>query len=273
MIGCECAGIIRRLGPGVTGFQVGDRVVTQTNGTYVNHLQVDVARVHIIPDSMTFEDAATIPLVYLTAIHSLYHIANLQEGQYVLIHSAGGGVGIAAIQLAQHKKCDRTDTEILSWQVFVTVSTNEKRKLLASQFNIPTNRMFSSRNTKFAEEIRRETNGLGIDIILNSLVGELLDESWRLTADGGVMVEIGKRDIVDRNMLSMEPFDRNCSFRAVDLSYVEQISNALTGNFANGLLKEVFKLVEDGHIGPRHYISRRPSIRRSLLYPAWPTYG
>lgn len=91
--------------------------------------------------------------------------------------------------------------------------------------------MFSSRDTKFAEEIRRETNGRGIDVILNSLIGELLDESWRLTADGGTMVEIGKRDIVDRNSLSMEPFDRNCSFRAIDLSYVNHISHGLTGKY------------------------------------------
>ncbi|KAI4865388.1 hypothetical protein F4820DRAFT_469755 [Hypoxylon rubiginosum] len=244
MIGCECAGFIRRLGTGVTGFNVGDRVVAQTNGTYVNHLQVVSDRVHVIPDSMSFEDATTIPLVYLTAIYSLYHLANLQEGQSVLIHSAAGGVGMAAIQLAQHKKCD----------VFVTVSTDEKRRLLASQFNIPANRMFSSRNTKFAEEIRRETNGRGVDVILNSLVGELLDESWRLTADGGVMVEIGKRDIVDRNTLAMEPFDRNCSFRAIDLSYVKQISDSLTGR----LLREVFELVKDGHVGPIHPITTFP---------------
>jgi NADPH:quinone reductase-like Zn-dependent oxidoreductase len=113
------------------------------------------------------------------------------------------------------------------------VGTDEKRTLLASQFNIPANRMFSSRNTKFAEEIRRETYGRGIDVILNSLVGELLDESWRLTADGGIMVEIGKRDIVDRNTLAMEPFDRNCSFRAIDLSYVKQISDTLTGQYVS----------------------------------------
>ncbi|CAJ2514330.1 Uu.00g024490.m01.CDS01 [Anthostomella pinea] len=244
MIGCECSGYIRRVGPGVTGFKVGDRVVAQTNGTYVNHLQVVSDRVHVIPDSMGFEDAATIPLVYLTAIYSLYHLGNLQEGQSVLIHSAAGGVGMAAIQLAQYKKCD----------VFVTVSTDDKRALLASQFNIPANRMFSSRNTKFAEQIRRETRGRGVDVILNSLIGELLDESWRLTADGGVMVEIGKRDIVDRNTLAMEPFDRNCSFRAVDLSYVKQISDSLTGK----LLREVFDLVRGGHVGPIHPVTTFP---------------
>ncbi|QKX62342.1 uncharacterized protein TRUGW13939_09501 [Talaromyces rugulosus] len=259
MIGCECAGYIRRLGPGVTGFKIGDRVVAQTNGTYVNHLQVVTDRVHAIPDWMSFQDAATIPLVYLTAIYSLYHLANLQEGQTVLIHSAAGGVGMAAIQLAQYKKCDvcidsvysSTKTKIINLQIkptqiYVTVSTDEKRKLLASQFNIPANRMFSSRNSKFAEEIRRETNGRGIAVILNSLVGELLDESWRLTADGGIMVEIGKRDIVDRNTLAMEPFDRNCSFRAVDLSYVRHFGDELTAR----LLKEVFGLVNNGHVGP-----------------------
>lgn len=89
--------------------------------------------------------------------------------------------------------------------------------------------MFNSRNIKFAADIRRETGGRGVDVILNSLIGELLDESWRLTADGGIMVEIGKRDIVDRNTLAMEPFDRNCSFRAVDLSYTKEITNELIG--------------------------------------------
>ncbi|KAI0855715.1 hypothetical protein F4860DRAFT_519615 [Xylaria cubensis] len=244
MIGCECSGYVRRVGAGATGFKVGDRVVAQTNGTYANHLQVVSDRVHAIPDSMSFEEAASIPLVYLTAIYSLYHLGNLQEGQSVLIHSAAGGVGMAAIQLALHKKCD----------VFVTVGTDEKRALLASQFKIPENRMFSSRNTKFAEEIRRETDGRGIDVILNSLVGELLDETWRLTADGGVMVEIGKRDIVDRNSLAMEPFDRNCSFRAIDLSYVKQISDSLTGR----LLKEIFDLVDAGHIRPINPITIFP---------------
>lgn len=136
-------------------------------------------------------------------------------------------------------------------QVFVTVGTDDKREFLAKNFGIPQNRMFSSRNTTFAEAIRRETNGRGIDVILNSLIGELLDESWRLTADGGIMVEIGKRDIVDRNTLAMEPFDRNCSFRAVDLSYTKEITNDLIGK----LLVEIFDLVRGGHVGPIHPIT------------------
>lgn len=127
----------------------------------------------------------------------------------------------------------------------MTVSSEEKRKYLADTFGIPSNRMFSSRNTRFAEQIRRETGGRGIDVILNSLIGELLDESWRLTADGGVMVEIGKRDIVDRNTLAMEPFDRNCSFRAVDLSYTREISDQLIGRYAATLLFIYFSFEPD----------------------------
>lgn len=77
----------------------------------------------------------------------------------------------------------------------------------------------------------RETGNRGVDCIINSLIGELLDASWRIVADGGTMVEIGKRDIVDRNNLSMEPFDRNCSFRAVDMSYTQNITDTLVARF------------------------------------------
>ncbi|KAI1375608.1 hypothetical protein F4677DRAFT_112302 [Hypoxylon crocopeplum] len=240
MIGCECSGVVKRLGAGVTKFQVGDRVAVMRSGTYANRLQAPVERTHGIPSWMSFEDAATIPLVYMTALYSMFHLGNLKQGKSVLIHSAAGGVGLAAIQLAQYKKAE----------VFVTVGTDEKRDFLAANFSIPQNRMFSSRNTKFAEEIMRETGGRGVDVILNSLTGELLDASWRICADGGNMIEIGKRDIVDRNTLAMEPFDRNCSFRAIDLSYTKHVKDT----FVEELLAEIFDLVEAGHIKAIHPI-------------------
>lgn len=109
----------------------------------------------------------------------------------------------------------------------MTVGTEEKRQFLESNYGIPRSHMFSSRNTKFADELMKATNGRGVNVIINSLIGELLDASWRILADGGNMVEIGKRDIVDRNTLSMEPFDRNCSFRAVDFSYTKDIRDSL----------------------------------------------
>ncbi|KAH6886253.1 hypothetical protein B0T10DRAFT_516260 [Thelonectria olida] len=240
-IGYEAAGVVKRLGPGVTKFKEGDRVCFLNSGSYANRLQVTVERTHVIPDWMSFEDAATIPSVYLCSIYSLYDIANLKEGQSVLIHSASGGVGIASIQLAQYKKAE----------IFVTVGTEEKRQFLEENYGIPRSRMFSSRNTKFAKEIMSATNGKGVDVIINSLTGDLLDASWRIIADGGTMVEIGKKDIVDRNSLSMEPFDRNASFRAMDFSYTQDIRDPLIDR----LLDEIFVLVDGGHIKPIHPIT------------------
>ncbi|KAF1739695.1 Compactin diketide synthase mokB [Beauveria bassiana] len=235
-LGYEAAGVVKRLGPGVTKFKVGDRVCFLNNGSYANRLQVPYQRAHVFPDNISFEEAATIPSVYLASIYSLYHLGNLRSGQTVLIHSATGGVGISAIQLAQHKGAE----------VFVTAGTEEKREFLEKNYGIAKDHIFSSRNTDFAAAIKKQTDGRGVDVVLNSLIGELLDESWRITADGGTFVEIGKKDIVDRNSLSMEPFDRNCSFRAMDFSYTKDISLPLIER----LLDEIFDLVNAGHVKP-----------------------
>ncbi|KAI0854612.1 hypothetical protein F4860DRAFT_522968 [Xylaria cubensis] len=235
-IGVECSGVVRRLGRDVAKFNIGDRVCMLKFGTYANRVRVPVERCHIIPESMTFEEAATIPSVYLCSLYAMYHLGNLQEGQSVLIHSAAGGVGIACIQLALHRKV----------KIFVTVGTPEKRQFLEKEYGISQDRMFSSRTTEFAASIMEATGGRGVDVIINSLTGELLDASWRLMADGGTMVEIGKRDILDRNTLAMEPFDRNCSFRAVDMSYAKHMNNHLVAN----LFDELFALIETGCIKP-----------------------
>lgn len=217
LLGLEGSGVVRRVGKGVSKFRVGDRIAFLKNGTFANKIQCPVERAHHIPSCMSFKDAATIPLVYLTCMYSLMDIGRLSKGQSVLIHSAAGGVGLASIQLAQW----------IGAEIFVTVGTEEKRQFLHEKHNIPFEQMFSSRSVDFAREIMAATDDKGIDVILNSLTGELLDESWRICADGGKMVEIGKRDIVDRNFLAMEPFDRNCSFHAIDFSYSKQIKDPL----------------------------------------------
>ncbi|KAI0181289.1 hypothetical protein GGR52DRAFT_583703 [Hypoxylon sp. FL1284] len=235
-LGAECAGVIRRLGPGVDKFTTGDRVCAFHFGTFANRVRVPVDRCHIIPAAMTFEEAATIPLVYLCSLYAMYHLGGLREGQSVLIHSAAGGVGIACIELALHKKAE----------IFVTVGTEEKRQFLNKTYGISPSHTFSSRNAQFAAGIMKATNGRGVDVIINSLAGELLDASWRILADGGNMVEIGKKDILDRNTLSMEPFDRNCSFRALDLSYVRHVKDQLISS----LFDELFVLFNAGVIKP-----------------------
>jgi hypothetical protein len=101
-LGGEASGVIRRIGSDVTGFNVGDRVVVVGKGNFANRVQTTAERIHKIPDWMSFEEAATLCVVYLTAIYSLFDMANLAPGMRILIHSAAGGVGIAAIQLARY---------------------------------------------------------------------------------------------------------------------------------------------------------------------------
>ncbi|KAL2126805.1 hypothetical protein VTI74DRAFT_212 [Chaetomium olivicolor] len=240
-LGHEAAGVVRRVGEGVAGYAVGHRVVVFGKGCFANRVRTTPARIHRIPDEMSFEEAATMSVVYLTSIYSLLEQGNLSAGKRVLIHSAAGGVGIAAIQLAKY----------VGAEVFATVGTPEKREFLKSTFGLPDDRIFNSRNTDFGDKILAATEGKGVDVVLNSLTGDMLDESFRILRDGGIMVEIGKRDILDRNNLAMTPFDRNISFRAVDLS-PERASDELVAS----LFSKLFALVEGGHIKPINPIHR-----------------
>ncbi|RAL12642.1 polyketide synthase fmaB [Aspergillus homomorphus CBS 101889] len=242
LLGLEGAGIVRRVGSGLSPDLVGSRMVFIIKGALANRIQVPISYTHEIPASMSFEEASSMPVVYSTAIYSLFNIGNLQKGQTVLIHSAAGGVGIACIQLALYAGAE----------IYVTVGTDEKRRYLHETFGIPFERMFTSRSTSFAGDIMKATNGQGIDVIVNSLTGELLDATWRICADGGTMVEIGKRDIVERNYLSMEPFDRGCSYRAVDLSHAKIMRDGV--HFK--LMKRIFELINGGHITPITRITR-----------------
>ncbi|KAI1178918.1 PKSKA1 [Nemania sp. FL0916] len=235
MLGGEASGIITKISPNVKGLQVGQRVVVFSRGCFANRVHTTPGRVHKIPDHMSFEEAATLSVVYLTGIYSLFDLAGISSGQRVLIHSAAGGVGIAAIQLAQYAGAD----------IFVTVGTPEKRRYLQEAFGIQHDRIFNSRNVDFASQIMAITDGHGIDIVLNSLTGDMLDESFRILADGGTMIEIGKRDILDRNSLAMEPFDRNISFRSVDMSH-----ERTPDHMVSRLMAKLFELIDAGHVKP-----------------------
>ncbi|KAJ6023925.1 Acyl transferase/acyl hydrolase/lysophospholipase [Penicillium herquei] len=235
LLGGEGAGIITRIAPDVKGFKLGQRVAFFQKGSFANRIITTTQRVYPIPDSMSFEEASTIPCVFMTSMYGLYRLAHLKKGDRVLIHSATGGVGLSAIQLSQYKGAE----------VYATAGTPEKREFLKTQFGIPEERIFSSRTKAFAEQILAYTGGKGMDVILNSLTGDLLDESWRIVADGGTMVEIGKKDILDRSSLAMAPFNRNASFRALDLSHKE-----ITDDTIASLLADIFALMEGGHLSP-----------------------
>lgn len=234
-LGHEAAGVVTKVTQGVSGLSIGDRVVVFDKGCFANRIHTKPARVHRIPNSMTFEEAATMPTAYITAMHSLLDAASLSAGKSVLIHSAAGGVGIAAIQIAQS----------VGAEVYATVGTSEKKEFLKSAFGLADDRIFHSRNTEFGDQILSATNGRGVDVVLNSLNGEMLDESFRVLADEGIMVELGKRDVLDRNSLPLAAFDRNCSFKTVDLS-PEKATNSLVAR----LMSKLFELIQGGSIRP-----------------------
>jgi NADPH:quinone reductase-like Zn-dependent oxidoreductase len=174
-LGHEGAGVVTRMGRDANSFHTGDRVVFYARGAFANRIRVPKEAAFSIPGSLSFEQAATMSVVYFTAVYSLMEIARVKKGQSVLIHSAAGGVGLASIQVCQY----------LGAEIYATAGSPEKRNFLSEQYGIPQERIFSSRDIKFAAGIRFLSRGRGVDFVLNSLTGELLDESWRLLADNG----------------------------------------------------------------------------------------
>ncbi|OBT45611.1 Type I Iterative Polyketide synthase (PKS) [Pseudogymnoascus sp. WSF 3629] len=209
-LGCECSGVLTRIGKNVAGFIEGDRVCAWAGGAFSNSLRTAGVVVQRIPDDMTFEEAASIPVAYCTAYISLYGTACLQKGESVLIHSAAGGVGQAAIALSR----------LIGAEIFVTVGTANKKKFLMEQYGIPGDHIFSSRDTSFAAGIMRMTHSRGVNVILNSLAGEALRQTWHCVAMFGRFVEIGKRDMIANSRLEMAPFMRHVTFASIDLEAI-----------------------------------------------------
>ncbi|RFN48413.1 putative polyketide synthase [Fusarium flagelliforme] len=209
-LGCECSGIITQVGANVTHLQPGDRVCTWTLGCYSTYVRNPATLVQKIPDEMTFEVAASLPIVYCTAYFAIIDTARLQKGESILIHAAAGGVGQAAIMLAK----------MVGAEIYATVGTADKRRFLIETYGIPDDHIFSSRDSSFADGIRRMTNGKGVEVVLNSLAGELLRETWHCISMFGRFIEIGKRDIEINTKLDMTPFIRNVTFASVDLTVI-----------------------------------------------------
>lgn len=212
----EAAGIVTRLGKGTkaSGLQVGDRVCGNFNGLMASKSRAPWTSVVKIPAEMTFEEAASIPSAFGTAYYSLITVARLQPHESVLIHSAAGGVGQAAVMLAQD----------IGAEVFVTCGAADKKRLLMERYHIPEGHIFSSRDASFAPALMAATIGKGVDVVLNSLAGPLLKATWECMARFGRFVEIGKMDIAASRWLDMSLFRRGLTFSAVDLSQTNVFS-------------------------------------------------
>ncbi|EHK50965.1 polyketide synthase [Trichoderma atroviride IMI 206040] len=227
IMGFECSGYVSRVGSKVTHVKVGDRVCALMQyGNWANKIRTPWHSVMRIPDSMSLEAAASVPIIFGTAYHALIKLADLQEGESILIHSAAGGVGLAAIAIAQYLKAE----------IYVTVSSEEKREFLSKNYGIPRDRMFSSRDVSFAEDVMRATGGRGVDVLLNSLAGPLLQASWDCVAKLGRFIELGKQDSQGNKSLGMRNFSNSTSYIAMDLVMLGIVNGKTLFNSFRGVV-------------------------------------
>jgi epothilone polyketide synthase A len=232
-LGLECAGRVVALGEDVAGLEVGQDVVALGPGALASHLTTSALLVAPQPKRISHEQAATIVGAHLTAYQALAKAARLARGERVLIHAAAGGVGLAAIQWAQH----------IGAQIHATAGSSQKREYLQS---LGIHHLSDSRSDRFVSDVMAQTAGEGVDVVLNSLSGELLEKSFGLLRDFGRFIEIGKRDCIENTRLGMRPFLKNLTFSLVDLMGMarhrpEQIS---------ALLREIAEHIDRGNLNP-----------------------
>ena len=203
-LGLECAGRIVAVGDGVEDLRVGEEVVALGQNCFSRYVTTGAAVAVRKPANLSFDEAATIPAVFLTAHYALCHLGRLQPGERVLIHGAAGGVGLAAIQIAQR----------IGAVIFATAGSVEKRDFLRSLGIV---HVMDSRSTAFADDITEITGREGIDVVLNSLGGEAIRKNLSLLRRFGRYLEIGKRDLMENSRIGLRPFRRCLSFFSIDL--------------------------------------------------------
>ncbi|WP_404785485.1 aminotransferase class I/II-fold pyridoxal phosphate-dependent enzyme [Altericista sp. CCNU0014] len=229
--GGECAGRIAAIGEGVEGFEIGDSVIAANAiGSMANFVTVPAQCAIRTPEHLSAAEAATISTAFLTAYYGLHHLAKIQAGDRVLIHAAAGGVGQAAVQLAQRAGA----------RVFATASPG-KWDFLQS---MGVEHTFNSRTLDFAAEILELTEGQGIDIVLNSLNGDFIPKNLEVLAPQGRFVEIGKLGIWEASEVRAQRPD--VSYFPFDLLEVSLRDPAL---FAS-MLRDVMEAFERRQLQP-----------------------
>lgn len=245
-LGGECSGTVIEVGPGVVDVKPGDRVLTVASYCFSNKLITSQDLLAKIPDGLSMEGAGTMGTVFTTAIYALCHLRPLTKGQTILIHSACGAVGIAAIQLAQ----------MVGARVFATVGNQEKVQYLTDTFNIPRDQIFDSHSNSFVKDVMAATKGQGVDIALNSLAGELLHSTWRCIAPFGAMIEIGKRDFYGHGKVDMYGCTENRAFFGLDARHMQTARPAICGQ----MLRECAEFFEQGFVKPIQTYKNVPAV-------------
>ncbi|BBX69276.1 sulfolipid-1 biosynthesis phthioceranic/hydroxyphthioceranic acid synthase [Mycolicibacterium psychrotolerans] len=229
-LGTDFAGVVTAVGPDVTEHKVGDRVGgVCADGCWGTFITCDARRTVTLPAGLTDEQTAAVTTAHATAWYGLQELARIATGDKVLIHSATGGVGQAAVAIGRAAGAE----------IFATAGSEQRRQLLRDK---GIRHVYDSRSLEFADAIRRDTDGYGVDVVLNSVTGAAQRAGLELLALGGRFIEIGKRDIYGDTRLGLFPFRRNLSFYAVDLGL---LSYGDPNRFRD-LVNTVYRLTADG---------------------------
>jgi len=235
-LGLEFAGTVRRVGRNIDDYRVGDAVVGFGPSSFGNRMLTKVSAIAHLPTGMSFEAAATIPSTFFTVYYALNYLSRLEPGEKILIHGAAGGVGIAAIQYAQSIGAD----------IYATAGSNEKRDFLRM---MGVTRIYDSRSLAYAEDILRDTDGVGVDVVLNSLAGEAINRNLRVLKPFGRFLELGKRDFYENTRIGLRPFRNNISYFGIDADQLMHARPELTQR----LFGEMMALFENGTLHPLPY--------------------
>ena len=235
-LGMEIAGVVTGLGSRVKEIAVGDEVIAFTSAGFATRAVTRASAVLKKPAAWTFEAAATIQSAFFTAYYGLHHLARLAPGEKVLIHGAAGGVGLAAIQIAQMKGAE----------IFATAGSESKRDLLRL---LDVDHVLDSRSLAFGDQILALTGGRGVDVVLNSLAGEAMMRSLEILQPLGRFLELGKRDFYENTPVGLRPLRNNVSYFGVDVDQLMLDRPELT----RALMQELMQLFDFGTLHPLPY--------------------
>jgi polyketide synthase 5 len=231
-LGTDFAGVVTAVGPDVTNHKVGDHVGgLSPNGCWATFVTCDARLATTLPEGLTDAQAAAVTTAHATAWYGLNDLARIKAGDKVLIHSGTGGVGQAAIAIARAAGAE----------IFATAGSEQRRQLLR---DMGIEHVYDSRSVEFADQIRRDTDGYGVDIVLNSVTGAAQLAGLKLLALGGRFVEIGKRDIYGDTKLGLFPFRRNLAFWGVDVGLMSVSHPQETSE----ILSTVYRLTAQGKL-------------------------
>jgi acyl transferase domain-containing protein/aryl carrier-like protein len=227
-IGSEGAGVVVEVGSEVEGLAPGERVFGLLSGAFGPLATADGSSLAPLPESWTFAEGASVPIVFATAYYGLVDLADLKAGERVLIHSGAGGVGMAAIQIAHH----------LGAEVFATASPAKWKTL--RKLGLDDDHIASSRDLEFKDKFLEQTGGEGLDVVLDALAREFVDASLELLPNGGRFVEMGKADVREPDAVASD--HPGVAYRAFDLAEIgptrtAEILAELLDLFAQGALE------------------------------------